>query len=340
MRARLSAVQAIPQWLACECSRRHNRHGFPSEWLPRTFALATFGNGIVAVSAGIAANLLADPFGSDQHHPVRPFLFAIAVLGFTALALHKTWDENAVPEDELAEGHTDRCIAGLKPVLKNRKIWLVGLVQALFESAMFVFVFLWTPSLAEHKYRSPLGFIFATFMLAIVLGSTIFQLALSLKWPVTKCLESAICLAIACFLLAFLFESPSMLFVAFVGFEVACGVYYPAIGSLRGEIIPESDRAAIMGWFRVPINVFVITCLFATRILSHHALFGVCALLCCLALAVHKKMVALLNTSENEIETESDLSSHIIDDVKVKPANVSSDLTTASNTSPTAVTES
>ena len=96
---------------------------------------------------------------------------------------------------------------------------------------MFTFVFLWTPALAEHKYRSPLGFIFATFMLAIVVGSTAFQLALALRWTPEGCLDAAIALAVACFLASFVFDNPSAHFVAFVGFEVACGAYYPAVGT-------------------------------------------------------------------------------------------------------------
>ena len=48
-------------WMVFE----HNKQGFPSDWLPRTFSLATFGNGVVAVLAGILANLVADTNG---HH--------------------------------------------------------------------------------------------------------------------------------------------------------------------------------------------------------------------------------------------------------------------------------
>eukprot|EP00041_Stephanoeca_diplocostata_P036717 m.1351536 g.1351536 ORF g.1351536 m.1351536 type:complete len:225 (-) comp24923_c0_seq20:3633-4307(-) len=159
---------------------------------------------------------------------------------------------------------------------------------------MFTFVFLWTPSLSEHKYRVPLGFIFASFMLAIVCGSTAFQLALTMKWSVEQCLEMSIQLAIASFVVTFVFDSPSILFLAFVGFEFSCGVYFPAIGSLRGEILPEADRAGIMGWFRVPLNLVVVVLLFASHVLSHHMLFGACAVLCTLALLVHRRTMHLM----------------------------------------------
>lgn len=33
------------------------------------------------------------------------------------------------------------------------------------------------------------------------------------------------------------------------------GLYFPCIGRLRGETIPDNLRANIMNWFRVPMNV-------------------------------------------------------------------------------------
>lgn len=136
--------------------------------------------------------------------------------------LLQSWEESKPLEDELAlqRDHIGTCVAGLKPIIKQRKVWYLGVTQALFESAMFTFVFLWTPALSEHKYRSPLGFIFATFMLAIVLGSTAFQLALELKWTVNRCLDAALVLSVVCFLASFVFDNPSAHFLAFVGFEV------------------------------------------------------------------------------------------------------------------------
>ena len=50
----------------------HNKTGFPSDWLPRTFALATFGNGVVAVVAGVLANFVAD--AASGHHRLFYFL--------------------------------------------------------------------------------------------------------------------------------------------------------------------------------------------------------------------------------------------------------------------------
>ena len=87
-------TSTFESWMLAE----HDRMGFPSDWLPRIFGLATFGNGVVAVLAGVLAHVAAD---SGGHHPSRPFMLAVVVLGITAATINNTWDENRPPEDEL-----------------------------------------------------------------------------------------------------------------------------------------------------------------------------------------------------------------------------------------------
>ena len=54
----------------------------------------------------------------------------------------------------------------------DEKIALLGAIQSLFEGSMYTFVFLWTPALSPNDEDIPHGFIFATFMLASMLGSS------------------------------------------------------------------------------------------------------------------------------------------------------------------------
>eukprot|EP00040_Diaphanoeca_grandis_P027607 m.157380 g.157380 ORF g.157380 m.157380 type:complete len:466 (-) comp31053_c0_seq2:208-1605(-) len=289
-------LSTFEAWMVFE----HNRHGFPSDWLPRTFALSTFGNGIVAVFAGIVANFVAD--SNKGLHPVRPFILAVFVLAVSSWVMQITWEENKAPVDDdgLGLAPRDEWATGLRPILRHRRIWMLGLVQALFESAMYIFVFLWTPSLTEHHYHAPLGWIFASFMMAIVCGSTLFQLALSSGWKVPRILELSLLGAVGCFTVCFFIESPTLMYMAFVGFELVCGVYYPASGSLRGEILPEEHRAGIMGWFRVPLNILVVIMLFTARQLTHHVLFGLCAVLCFAGFLGQKKLSHLLEEEQND----------------------------------------
>ena len=55
----------------------------------------------------------------------------------------------------------------------DEKIALLGAIQSLFEGSMYTFVFLWTPALSPNDEDIPHGFIFATFMLSSMLGSSL-----------------------------------------------------------------------------------------------------------------------------------------------------------------------
>eukprot|EP00039_Didymoeca_costata_P022169 m.3924 g.3924 ORF g.3924 m.3924 type:complete len:466 (+) comp2851_c0_seq1:434-1831(+) len=295
-------LSTFESWMIFE----HNKAGFPSDWLPRTFALATYGSGVMAVLAGILANLVADCCG---HHPVRPFLLAVVILGITAILVKSTWNENKIPADIVLElePQRDRCIASLRPILKVRKIYLLGGLQACFESAMYTFVFLWTPGLDAAEKREhlldhpPLGIIFASFMVAVMLGSSLFRLALQQKWTVMKCLQFSLAGAAICLgLCSMLGGNAFLLYLAFFGFELSCGVFFPAVATMRGKLLPEKDRAGIMGWFRVPLNIIVVILTFMLRVASQPVLFGICSALCVLAYAIHQKLEAVLIAEHND----------------------------------------
>lgn len=53
------------------------RHDFPAEWIPATFAGATFWNHVLAVAAGVAAEAVASWMGLG---PVAPYVAAIPLL--------------------------------------------------------------------------------------------------------------------------------------------------------------------------------------------------------------------------------------------------------------------
>ena len=66
----------------------------------------------------------------------------------------------------------------------DEKIALLGAIQSLFEGSMYTFVFLWTPALSPNEEDIPHGFIFATFMLSSMLGSSIASRLLARKLKV------------------------------------------------------------------------------------------------------------------------------------------------------------
>ena len=48
------------------------------------------------------------------------------------------------------------------------------------------------------------------------------------------------------------------LIAAFFAFEACVGVYFPLIGTLRSQFLPDAYRGVIMNLFGVPLNLIVV----------------------------------------------------------------------------------
>ena len=73
-------------------------HKFPPAWLNSTFSRATYYNGLLAISAGLLAHLLAETL---QLGPLAPFLAAVPLLGLCALSILLTWDTDNTDTTDL-----------------------------------------------------------------------------------------------------------------------------------------------------------------------------------------------------------------------------------------------
>eukprot|EP00050_Salpingoeca_kvevrii_P008458 m.303038 g.303038 ORF g.303038 m.303038 type:complete len:480 (-) comp15627_c0_seq1:73-1512(-) len=283
-------LSTFESWMIAE----HNRLGFPTEWLSKTFAIATFGNSCMAVLAGVVANAVVTLPG---HNATRPFLLAAAVLGICIQAIRVQWTESKAAEGELVARASGKLYAGsLRPIFTDPKVLLVGVVQALYEAALYIFVFLWTPALEAHEGKPPhLGVAFAAFMVALMLGSAFFWRHIEAKWPVTRVLDLGLALACASLGVGTIFTSRSILYLAFLSFEFSCGIFLPAISTLRGELLPDTHRAAIMNWFRVPLNMIVIFFLVIHHKYSRSSLLFFCAVICAGAYFANRKLRAILS---------------------------------------------
>lgn len=229
------------------------RHDFPAEWIPATFARAAFWNHVLAVVAGVAAEAVASWMGLG---PVAPFVAAIPLLALAgALALHN-WGENY----DRQRAFSRTCAGGLRCLLSDRRVLLLGTIQALFESVIFIFVFLWTPVLDPHG--APLGIIFSSFMAASLLGSSLYRIATSKRYhlqPMHLLSLAVLIVVFSLFMLTFSTspgqESPVESFIAFLLIELACGLYFPSMSFLRRKVIPETEQAGVLNWFRVPLHL-------------------------------------------------------------------------------------
>ena len=89
---------------------------------------------------------------------------------------------------------------------------------------MYIFVFLWTPVLLQNSPRLPLGLVFSTFMVCIMLGSQVSA------WLHNRGLShllvlrrSLLVMAVSLTVTSFASPSTSITFFSFLMFEVAIG---------------------------------------------------------------------------------------------------------------------
>ncbi len=143
---------------------------------------------------------------------------------------------------------------------------------------MYTFVFMWTPALAtpENKDTLPYGLIFAVFMLCCSAGSSLFRLS-SAWMPTERVPVFILAMSTTCMLTTALFiENKAVVYASFLVFEVTVGMFYPAFGTLRSIYVPEATRAAVMNFFRIPLNAFVVLVLVKIKFLPITTVFYIC----------------------------------------------------------------
>ena len=91
-----------------------------------------------------------------------------------------------------------------------------------------------------------------------------------------------------------------MIYFAFLVLEVAIGIYFPSMSTLKSVHIPESNRANIMNWFRVPMNTITCLVLLGTKVpflaANKGYVFFFCFLMTLLGLVVVKRFIHNVNS--------------------------------------------
>lgn len=252
-------------WMMSE----HRKRGFPEAWAADTFGKASFINGCSAIMAGILAQFCADYFGE-----IGPFQAAIALTA-SAIFFVARWPENFGGSD----GKEDNSKAeAWKLITTDRKAFLLGAVNALFEGSMYSFVFMWVPTMLSVLKGSPLptGLVFACMMTCISLGGILFSPSMLLS------LAPAEYLGVGCFVvgaLALLVPvfTTDIVFVlgAFLVFETCVGIFQPCGGVLRSKVIPDHLQGSVMNMFRIPLNALVVLGTLLTDYYPARLVFGV-----------------------------------------------------------------
>eukprot|EP00164_Ancoracysta_twista_P002585 GFYU01003440.1.p1 GENE.GFYU01003440.1~~GFYU01003440.1.p1 ORF type:complete len:457 (-),score=117.69 GFYU01003440.1:191-1561(-) len=259
---------------------QHRIEGYKEELLAQTFSLAVFLNAVVAIFSGIIANSIV-----TKYTVVQAFDASAGLLFLGTLTLIFTWSENY--------GDSERPMMiqfkeTLSLMWNDKAIFRVGVAQSMFEASMYIFVFMWTPLLEEVLHMDDphqiLGQIFACFMTTWMIGSTLYKLFIKYRISNRK-------IAIGTFTVSSLILlapaiSPTLWpsFFCCLIFEVCVGVYFPVIGIMRSEYIPEESRATFYNLFRIPLNLIVCVVLLKASFVSFRIVFYLCAGFCATAL--------------------------------------------------------
>jgi MFS transporter, MFS domain-containing protein family, molybdate-anion transporter len=293
-----------------------NNLSLPQSDLSAILGRATLLNGFVATGAGVFSNSLV----GFTHSFASPFIAsgALLILGFFVIS--GLWTENYGAQETSSSDASSifqlrRLSQAIHIVRKGKcgilhtpnglthtividpQLLVIGLTQTCFEGSMYLFVFLWVPSLQEASKTGdslPLGYIFSCFMVSMMLGSLLYTSVVSSQTSrtsnansqdemlmVNAKLSSLVCATSSlAFAAAITFQSEHTRFWAFCIFEACVGMYYPVQGMLRGTLVSNEHRATV-SWilasfclisllipygqlsslFRVPLNIFVVVSL-------------------------------------------------------------------------------
>ncbi|KAG8779899.1 hypothetical protein FRC15_009859 [Serendipita sp. 397] len=331
----VAAYQGLPAALAFSSTAPGVKDAI-SKALSRTMGHASLVNGIVAAVAGIVANWIVEQTSGFR----GPFMLSGALLVLTFFIIGTQWDENygtgaSSGTVAVAGGELTKLKQAIGLVRREPAYLVLGFTQTCFEGSMYLFVFLWVPSLQEAGGTSlPLGYIFSAFMISMMLGSIVYTtIVATATVPETTALPAnghtnghsnhrnpvhdtlvvlhAKLAALICGFAALLFAysasgetlSIERRFWAFCAFEACVGMYYPVMGMLRGSLVPNEVRATLSSLFRVPLNIFV-TCALLTGVSSaRHMVFAGCSML--LAVASLACAFVLIKRSEEFVTPQA-----------------------------------
>ncbi|KAH9886554.1 hypothetical protein F4778DRAFT_786655 [Xylariomycetidae sp. FL2044] len=255
--------------------------------LSRTYAATGTVNSLAAILSGVVGQALVKVTGSKK----APFILSTLLLWSALQVIWSHWIENygSREEEEKEEEKSTTTnekekekekVAAQPPislwsVLKQPSILALTFASAMFEGSMYLFVFMWTPTLQSLHQRSsssssssedelPYGFIFSCFMASSMAAALAFNIVMQRRlvryW---RLLVGVMLLANFCFvqLAGPRVRTEDAAFWLFCLFEACVGAYWPCTGYLKGRLVPDAARARVYGVMRVPLNLFVVACL-------------------------------------------------------------------------------
>jgi len=311
----ISSTASSVLFAACESWYVHEHlesYDFPSEWINHTLQQTATWNGWLSFLSGILGFFMVEGLG---FHAYTPSVLSAVFLVLGVIIAQLKWRDNRGAGPKIKTKKL--MIEGLKQIVKTPNVARLGLIQACVEGVIYVFIFLWTPTLTllfestETEYQLPIGQVFATFMAAMMIGSKLSKILTrgynKTNWEM---LLFATVIGSAC--LYWLgahtsSASKTTTYFAFIFFELACGAYFPAMNNLRSKIIPQKEAAIISVWVRLPMNAIATAALIylhteQDKLVGDATLYKICAV----AMTIAVVGLILSNFKEREVDEEAE----------------------------------
>ncbi|CAD7924255.1 unnamed protein product [Amoebophrya sp. A120] len=271
---------AFESWMVTE----HRKRNFPEKLLESTFSIASAGNGLVAIKAGVVAQVAADVAGD-----IGPFQLAI-FLTVVTLAMVWFWPENKGDATAL-QSITSGFKEAMQLIRRSPAMLCLGLSQAFFEGGVYTFVFMWVPNmqLVAGTKDLPYGLIFSCFMLSMTLGGALSGILIPYLGAHMMCITVYICAACAMAVPIFMYDFWPVL-VCFLSLECVLGMFNAGGGLLRSQFYPEEMQSSLMSVFRIPLNLLVV---FGTKLTSYAQKQGAASLQKVFGVVVTMHLIAL-----------------------------------------------
>ncbi|KAL3689719.1 hypothetical protein R1sor_016028 [Riccia sorocarpa] len=290
---------ALEAWLISE----HERLGFRQEWLCKTLWLMALGTGAAAIGVGAFANLMVDRLGLGL---VSPTFVAAAVAGLGIFLVLNGWVENVGTQQH----KLSVAMVNAFQALTDRRILLLGWVQATFDVTFAAFQFLWTPTLIADGRDIHSGMIYVYLMASLMLGSAV--AALLLCGPYTNRPETFLPLVFIIASLALLVPAYDhqeiwLLVTVFCIYHICVGIAWPSLAYLRIIYIQNDRRAGVLSFFRVPVHLGILFIIIKGGILKqveNSTIFYLCILgllSACVALHSLDKHRLLMSVSGGQV---------------------------------------
>jgi hypothetical protein len=151
---------SFESWLIAEADARH----LPRSSLSRLFSLATFTNAASAVVAGMVGHLAVEVVPHTTHNRfASAFDVGVVVLLLVSVLAAVLWGERY--GDRLGNA-SDSLWRSCRAIRDSRSLLALGMINSLYEAALYVFVFLWTPALESRSGSAGMGhgLVFSIFM--------------------------------------------------------------------------------------------------------------------------------------------------------------------------------